>query len=801
MSYITKIKKLFILLVALNFIFLAGQKEAEQSDTPVKIINSIVVTGNSLIPTEALLVKVPFAQGDIFNPALTAQLIRNLYGLKYFESIEVAGEDLPGNKINLHIIVKEKKKLESVQYKGTSNIKNDEIEKKLKLSELPAMSEEEAKLYAEQIQKFYAEKDYHNAQVTPVLSESPNNNLITTFDITEGPRAIVKRVCFEGNKCFSSKKLRSILFTREDWLFSFMDKSGTYQQEMIEYDKHVIENFYQSNGFLMARVIDAKVDIDPITCNIKITFCIDEGELFTINAVSAIGNNLLSEEQLLAAIPIKPGQLYNKEAIRQTMEMLRMTWGQFGYIYADIDPAVSPNLENKTVDITFYSELGSQIFLNRINLIGNSKTRDKVIRRAIVLNEGELLTTQAMEISKARVESLGFFDPAGGVDWKINKISEGVADLDLLLKEIKTGKLYGQIGYGGADPQSPSTAIKLSAGVSDRNFLGTGIRYNLNVTYSKEDRGVNFNVFQPWLLNRPIGAGLDAYMRRSVYEDFKSVQDIPVETITGATGTFTYAPLWQPDLGFFLLAGSERISYARPVIASSAGKSIDQTRLFQEMLNRRFQSGTLTWFGFNSGQDLRNHPVFPSRGYNWNISTKLGVPAHSCFGYFKVDADATWLTPLIGEYDLIFLLHGHFGYVKPFNDKVIPYRELYHVGGPATVRGFTFGQIGPHLFGDSIGATKAFWVNAELIFSVTADQSIRAVVFYDGGAGWDTPNAGAFANLPLVNNRFNYRHAIGFGVRLTKPAPVRIDWGFKLDRNKRLGETISEVHFTMAQDF
>jgi outer membrane protein insertion porin family len=780
----------------------AAEEVEEEPPIAQKRIRNIIFEGNTLISDEALRMRVPYKVGEPFNPTKTAELIRTLYALNYFDAIEVSVEDVSPTELDLYISLQEKKRIEGVVYEGNRNLKADEIEKKLHLSDIPAVNEEELALYADQIKKLYAEKNFHAVSIRTELRPTERGTYNAVFIIEEGRKAVVKRVFFQGNNCISSRILRKMIFTREDWLFGFADKAGTYQPDALEYDKYVIETFYQSSGFLAARVTDVKVVTDPATQNISVTFCIEEGELYTIKCVSAPGNDLLSEAQLLALIPVRPGQLYSRELIRQSLERLRLAWGSFGYIYADIEPVVQPNFEEKTVDITFNSELGSKVFLNRINIIGNSKTRDHVIRRALLLNEGELLTTPAMDISKSKVEALGFFEPRAGVEWRINKISEGLVDLDLVLNEIKTGKLYGQIGFGGADPQSPSTSLKVSAGVSDRNLFGTGIRYNVNLSWSKEDRSVVLNLFQPWLFDYPVGVGFDAYHRKSLYEDFSSgVKDIPVETLTGVDGQVVFSPQSFPDLGMVFNGGVEHISYAAKVEAQDMPNK-KQQRIFQALLDRRFQPGTLNWLGGSIGQDLRNHPVFPSRGYNWNFSVKTGLPTFSSnYGFFKFDLDASWLTPLIGESDLIFLLHGHAGLVKPFNNRLIPYRELYHVGGPGTVRGFTFGQIGPKIFGDSIGAEKAFWVNAELIFSVTKNQSIRGVLFYDGGAGWDTPNAASFKDLPIQNNRFQYRHAIGFGIRLTHPIPLKIDWAFKLDRNKRLGEKFFEVHFSMAQEF
>ena len=195
------------------------------------------------------------------------------------------------------------------------------------------------------------------------------------------------------------------------------------------------------------------------------------------------------------------------------------------------------------------------------------------------------------------------------------------------------------------------------------------------------------------------------------------------------------------------------------------------------------------------------------------MNAKFGV-SPKCkdhFGYFKWEFDVQWYTPLINEYDLILRVHAFVGLIKQFGEHTIPYRELYNIGGPATVRGFLYGQIGPTLFKkDSsflapLGGKRAFTASVELLFPITPDGGMRGCLFYDGGAGWHTPDPklvpGIDQGFLLRNNSFNFRHAIGFGFRLTRPTPVRIDIGFKLDRRKRLNESLSEVHFTMAQDF
>jgi outer membrane protein insertion porin family len=267
--------------------------------------------------------------------------------------------------------------------------------------------------------------------------------------------------------------------------------------------------------------------------------------------------------------------------------------------------------------------------------------------------------------------------------------------------------------------------------------------------------------------------------------------------------------LWYTQ--FIFNTGAEHIRYQPKPFVSLPENYKELAQAYQIVLDRRFQDGTLVSLSNSCIQDYRNHPQYPSRGYLWAVNAKLAVPYKDCsFGFFKVEIDTHWYTPLINEYDLIFHLRAHLGFIKQIGNHTIPYRELFLIGGPATVRGFNFGQISPQiaLVGaqknliDPIGGKKAFYLTAELLFPILPDRSIMGVIFYDGGSGWDTPNACEIPkNLPLRNNNFSYRHAIGFGIRMTNPTPVVIDWGFKLDRRKRSGESASEMHFTASRDF
>jgi outer membrane protein assembly factor BamA len=238
----------------------------------------------------------------------------------------------------------------------------------------------------------------------------------------------------------------------------------------------------------------------------------------------------------------------------------------------------------------------------------------------------------------------------------------------------------------------------------------------------------------------------------------------------------------------------------------------------QDLLNKLFADGEFAWLTLNVGQDTKNHPIHPSRGHTWLFRAQYAVPfSESNIAFQKYDFDFNWFTPLINELDLVFHLHTFAGFVDNFKGYLTPYRELFNIGGPASVRGFLFGQIGPQFsygdLSDSIGGKKALFWNAELIFPITPDFNLKGVFFYDGGSGWDNPYIeygnptaeqkyclGTKIQSPYIcHNNFDYRQSVGVGIRLYNPVPVRVDFGFKLDPRK--GETPYEVHFGMAYDW
>jgi len=777
---------------------------ANQQYIPKTILN-IIISGNKLVDTQAILNKIPYKIGEKFDPRKTRQLIHNLYfDLKRIRDVKLLGELVGADGLNLHVKIKEKHVLKEIKFLNKKGkVISEELDKKINLQEIPALDQEELKRLELIIKNVYSAKNFHQAIITSELKVDTDGRAIAIFNVEEGPISKVKRICFVGNENISGRELKKLIFTREDWILGILDGAGSLQKERLESDKHLLEQYYQSEGYMKAKVTKADVDMDPETKNFTVTFHIKEDDLYKVKSVKAPGNDILKDEYLVSRLPIKPEDFYSRKKIIDAIKALELMWGDLGYVFAHIEPSIQPNDEDNTVDIAFYAELGEKIFLNKINIIGNKKTKDKVIRRKIMMREGELITNRKKELSKYGIESLGYFDPRDGVNWKITRLDKNTANLDLILKEVKTGHAGIKLGFGGSVQSltAANSGFSLSGELNDTNLFGTGMTLSLNATLAKGEQNIIFNITDPWLFDMPITGALDIYHKRPTYGEFRNLRPVHEKTTGGGiTLGFVSPRLYNSQILFRF--GGDKVRYeTRPEIMFLPMDKRCFIPQYQKIIDRLFVGGSYFWFETHVGQDRKNHPMHTSKGYKWNICSKFGIPSLHCnIGYFKMDFDFNWYTALIGVNDLVLRFHTYFGYVKKLRNKYVPYRELFHIGGPASVRGFLFGQVGPQFCGDSIGGSKAFFTNVELVFPITHDFNIKGVAFYDGGTGWDNP----YTNLcpsQIEKNTFNYRHAVGFGFRMMNPVPVRVDWGFKLDRRKKWNETPSEVHFGMTYDW
>lgn len=796
--------------------------ETNISNLKERIINKIHVLRNNpnkFLTDDAIKSYIPFVEKAPFDPAKTNQLIKKLFELGFFDNIQMRGSLVGEDKIDLYLILDELPEVYDIEITGNHAVTDQKIESELKLSELRAINQRKLNNIIRKLRKIYENKNFHLVDIQGEIKLNENKKAIIIIKINENIKSLIKRVLFVGNKHVRSKKLKGFIPSREDWLLGFMTKAGSYQPDQLNQDKRALEYHYKTLGFLTAKVLDAKIIMDPTTKQYTITFYIHEGDQYRIKDLHVQSTEQLSEHQLLQFLPMKPGNLFSMEHVKDSIEVLKKIFGEYGYIFVDIQPSIIPNEKDQTVNISFDVDLGNKVYLNRLTIKGNKKTRDHIIRRKINFSEGDLLSYQSMEHSKNRIEALSFWDQKDGVQWKTNRINDNLADLDLIVKEAKTGKLMAQFGWGGNEMnmQSASAGFNFGVSASDINFLGKGLQFNSVFNWSKQEWALAFDFTEPFLMDRPITVGYNMHVNKvQRSEEIESINDLSERYMGGSFHSAYILSKWAIDTIFRGIIGIESIKLNRPPTIRPDMCDNPGAYAYSKIIQQQFKDGTMGYLNLEVGQDIRNNLLHPSAGYQWSAVSRIGFPTVK-FGFWKLDLDYSWYASLIDEYGLVLGFHTHFGYVRPLHNKTIPFKELFNIGGPATVRGFEWGQISPSFnlnpwrnvdeivgdrFTEPLGGRKAFVVNLELTFPIKKDYSVVGALFYDGGSGWTLPNLNitqAECNTFIYNACFDYRQSIGFGVRMLQPQNMKIDWGFKLDR--RPGETASVVHFSTWREF
>jgi outer membrane protein insertion porin family len=794
--------KFFLLMLAfsspLSFNLMhATSTQNIQNELP--IIKKILIKGARSIDEEAIKSRLPYQENRPMIPDLTKQAIQQIYSLGIFSQVSIELELLENNECNLIVNLEELSTVDNFIFQGVTHFEKAKLFEKLHLQENDQLTTEKVVNLVHELKRIYREANYLNVQVAADIKddETDSSKKVAVFTIDEGVQVKIRAVNFYGTEQIPTHKLSTFIFTRPRWLLSATDDSGKIDEIMLEQDKHRIEFFYQDQGFLMAKVTG--VDIAPVNDELRdVNFYIKEGSKFRFRYVSVeCHDDEFDENVLKQYLSIEEGMLYSRTKIIDSINTLKDALGRFGYIFADVYPQVHPLEESKEVDIRFVIEKGSKLFVNNINIVGNKITRDKVIRRHISLEEGDLITSKKLNESKYNVEFLSYFE-RGSVNWKINKITETLADLDLSVHEARTGHLNFNMSYG-ADRNSANDSVKLGLDLGKSNILGMGFDASAIVQASPSSfqRG-EFRIMDPYFLDSKVSLGFNAYVKRDEYQQWDYLQNQPLEKVWGIASQIGFAlDFIDPKLQWFSELGIEHISYNNKNLVV---EGINHDTL-QPIVDLRFKEGYINWLSISLAKDTRNHRVYPNQGYRIEANSKFVFPfVNQTFSFYKLELEGSWYTPIIGPDSLVLMLHARGGLIHKFeSDKSIPYKELFHMGGQGTVRGFLWGGVGPVWgpTGAPLGGKKALQFNAELIFPIVPDFSMKGHFFYDAGAGWDTVTDEIKDTSLIKRNKFNMRHSVGFGLNLMSPVPAKIDWGYKLDRHKKDGESASEFHLSM----
>lgn len=757
-------------------------------------IIEIRVEGNRRVEAEAVARALKQKVGELFDPARTSDDLRALWALKYFADLQLLVQRTPKG-IAYVVRVTEKPSIRSVSLSGNDELGKDDFKDVVDVRAFTILDVAAVKRNVKKIQEKYLEKGFFLADVTYKLTPTDDGNEVdVVFVIDEHAKVEVKTINLLGAKKVDPEDLKPLLATQEGGYLSFFTSQGTYREEMFQRDLQVIQMAYLDRGFINVRVDKPTVTLTPDKRYIAITIRVEEGEQYSLGKLDFTGDLLRGKEELAETLASREGMVFNRSLLARDIQAINDVYYDEGYAYANVTPVTSVNAEKKIIDLTFDVQKGSLVYIERIDIVGNTKTRDKVIRRQLRVFEGELFSGTGMRRSKEKATALGFFETVE-VTHKPGSDSEHVV-VQVEVKEKSTGQF--QVGLGFSNVES----FIFTAQVAQQNFLGWGQSVSASAQLSALRSFFQLQYFDPYFLDTNYIFSIDAYRTQLDYFGF-------IRTATGGS----------LGLGYYLIQDelSLNLGYTFESVYLEAGRNfVDSVSL-----SNQFRSGITSALRVSATWDRRNNRLFPTSGWLSFASFETApgflnpAPEALQYNFNKVTAYQRVYFPL--PFGAVFKVNLQVGYIQDINPEYpLPSSELYFLGGITTVRGYPLRSIAPTtLVGRNttpdvavtpfgVGGNKQLVFNAELEIPLLEKVGIRGVLFYDAGNAFDR-RANFFQHISDELNRnlvlpLGLYHSVGFGVRWFSPiGPLRFEWGIPLTR--RLGDQPIQFEFTIGNSF
>lgn len=712
-------------------------------------------------------------EGDTYTRNTVDDDVRSLYSTGYFYNIRVATEPAADKRgIHLIYVLQGKPVISEIRFEGNKKFKRKKLLSKI--SSKPGEPLDEMKLFrdAQEIEKLYQRSGYQKTKVKylpPNIEENAGRGSVT-FEIQEAPKVRIHDVQFEGAHSFKQRKLRKVLQTRRWWMFSWLTGKGVLKDEVFQEDKERLADFYRNEGFIDFEIKDIKFD-NYTPKKMNITFFVEEGQKYRVGSVAFKGNTNFTSDEILKGIisegkPVKPkmlaGEVFSPKGLTADLDAIRDFYGAKGYVDTGIRAIKQPNVEKGTMDLTYEvrDEDKGKSYIEKIEIKGNTKTKDKVIRRELAVAPGETFDMVRVKISKGRLEQMQYFDK---VETEIEPTD--VAHRKNLVIDVEEGNTgHVELGAGFSSLDSLFGYVGYREGNFDLfnppYFRGGGQKLRIGATVGLRRKSYELSFTEPWFLNRKLAFGVDLY--HTDYTGYFS--DLYDLTQTGGRLSLTK----QLPYNFI---GS--ISYTLEDIGFHNVSDNAPLVIKQEPANR-----LVSKIGTSIAYDTRNNALLPNRGTRTEVLSEVaGGPLGADADFYKWEVRSSWYFPGFFK-DHIWEVLGRSGVVDRYGrTSRVPYFDRYFLGGVNSLRGFRFHQVGPHddPTGEPIGGDTMWYGSVE--YSLPIIERLRFAVFYDIG------------NVTLDPYDFNfsqYSDNYGFGIRLNIPrlGPLRLDYGIPIRHDK-----------------
>ncbi|HKO87384.1 MAG TPA: outer membrane protein assembly factor BamA [Burkholderiales bacterium] len=737
------------------------------------VIRDIRVDGIQRIEAGTVFGYLPVRVGDRMTDDKAAEAIRALFATGFFKDVRVEAE---GNV--LVVIVEERPAIAQIDFSGMKEFPAEDVKKALRDKDIADGRIFDRALIdqAEQeIKRQYLTRGKYGVTIETTVTPLDRNRVAINFAVNEGEAAKIKSLNIVGNQAYSEKDLLELFALRTPGIFTWYTKNDQYSRQKLSADLETLRSFYLDRGYLDFNIESTQVTITPDKRDIYITINIAEGEKYTVSDVKLGGDLLLPETELMKLVKIKPGEAFSRRKLTDSSKAITDRLGNEGYAFANANAVPEINKENRTVAFTIMVDPGRRVYVRRLNVVGNTRTRDEVIRREMRQLEGAYYDNEKLQLSKRRVDKLNYFTE---VTLDTEPVAGTTDQVDVTYKVVE--KPTGQLMFGAG--LSSSDGLVLAGSVQQTNVFGTGKSLSINTNTSKVNRNIGMSYTNPYFTIDGVSAGFDIYNRRFDTDDLDLGRYV---TDTYGAGVRGGVPVSETDrINFGLAFELTKIE----LFDDSPDRFVD----FVEDVGTDDPTALIATAGW--ARDRRDSAIWTTAGTYQRAFFEVGLPGMD-LTYYKASYQLQWYHPISS--DVVLMLGGEAGYAGDYGDSTLPFFKSFYAGGASSLRGYKQSSLGPRDDDDrAVGGSRKFVGNAELMFPVPGmglDRSARLGLFFDVGQVWSDEEDETLSDVKL-------RYSTGAFLNWNSPfGPLKLIVAFPL--NSEDGDDVQRFQFQFGSSF
>jgi outer membrane protein insertion porin family len=735
------------------------------------VVRDIRLEGIQRVEAGTVFSYLPVKVGETMTEEKAAQAIRSLFATGLFRDVRV---EVEGNV--LVVAVEERPAIAQIDFVGMKEFPADQVRKALRdsgIAEGRTFDKAVIEQSEQEIKRQYLTRGRYGVTITTTVTPLDRNRVSINFTVDEGEVAKIRSINIVGNRTFPEKELLGLMTLQTPGWLTWYTKNDQYSRQKLAGDLETIRSYYLNRGYLDFGIESTQVSITPDKRDIYITINVTEGEKYTVRDVKLGGQLLLPEAELASLVTVKPGEAFSRQKLAESTKAISDRLGDEGYAFANANAVPDVDKDKRTVAFTIMVDPGRRVYVRRVNVVGNTRTRDEVVRREMRQLEGAFYDAQKLQQSKRRVDRLNYFS-------EVNVDTEPVAgttdqvDVTVKVKEKPTGNLLFGVGFSSSD------GLILQASVNQQNIFGSGKAIGLAANTSKVNRNIGLSYTDPYFTVDGMSAGFDIYDRRFDAQQL-NLGDYKTESLGAGV-----------RIGF-PVTESDRINLGLTVEQTKIDTFADSPQRFIDFVNANGNEPTALITILSWVRDRRDSAIWTTSGTIQRASAELTTPPLD-LRYYKLGYQIGWYYPLTTDFTIA--LNGEVGYGGGYDGQTLPFYKAFYAGGPSSVRGYEQSSLGPRDANGVLGGSRKAVGNAELLFPVPGlgqDRSARLGVFFDAGQVWDEASPFTLSDIKL-------RYSTGVLFSWNSPfGPLKLSVAQPI--NSQPGDRIQRFQFQFGQSF